>query len=109
MRGEGVAIMSDWLAAIDAAIDDRSEHWVSVRRYLHSHPEPSREEFRTTEYLANQLVRTGLRVRIAPTGRGLMAEPEGLGDAPRVAIRADIDALRIADAKTISYRSGHEG
>jgi amidohydrolase len=101
--------MSDWQAAIDSAIDARTEHWVSVRRHLHSHPEPSREEFRTTEYLAEQLTQAGLRVRIAPTGRGLIAEPEGLGDRPRVAFRADIDALRIPDGKTVPYRSCHDG
>ena len=48
-------------------------------------------------------------MRIAPTGRGLVAEPEGSGDRPRVAFRADIDALRITDAKSVPYRSGHDG
>ena len=98
-------IMNDWQAAIDSDIDDRAERWVSVRRHLHAHPEPSREEFRTTEYLAHQLAEAGLEVRLAPTGRGLVAEPQGLGDRPRVAFRADIDALRIADAKSVPYRS----
>ena len=51
----------------------------------------------------------GLRVRIAPSGRGLVAEPEGQRDRKRVAIRADIDALRIADAKSVPYRSSREG
>lgn len=101
--------MSDWRSAIDSAIDGRAERWVGVRRHIHAHPEPSREEVKTTEYLAKQLAEAGLRVRIAPTGRGLIAEPEGLGDRPRVAFRADIDALRIADAKTVPYRSCHDG
>src|SRR5262249_44271243 len=63
----------------------------------------------TTEYLAHQLGAAGLRVRVAPTGRGLIAEPEGLGTHHRVAIRADIDALRIPDAKSTPYRSCHDG
>ncbi len=101
--------MSDWQAAIDSAINREAERWVSLRRHLHVHPEPSREEYRTTEYLAGQLLEAGLTVRIAPTGRGLIAEPPGLGDRPRVAFRADIDALRIADAKSVPYRSGNDG
>jgi amidohydrolase len=101
--------MKDWREAIDSYIDERSEGWIRVRRHLHSHPEPSREEYRTTEYLAHHLGEAGLRLRIAPSGRGLMAEPEGLDGLPRVAFRADIDALRITDAKSVPYRSCHDG
>lgn len=101
--------MNDWRSAIDSAIDRQAERWVSVRRHLHSHPEPSREEFQTTEFIANQLAEAGLRVKVVPSGRGLIAEPEGLGHRPRIAFRADIDALRIVDAKTVPYRSCHDG
>src|SRR5271170_3835915 len=101
--------MRQWREAIDSYIDSQVERWSTVRRYLHAHPEPSREEYGTTQYLAQQLDEAGLRVRIAPSGRGLVAEPEGQGDRKRVAIRADIDALRIADAKSVPYRSSREG
>ncbi len=101
--------MRDWQEAIDTYIEERSERWISVRRHLHAHPEPSREEYETTEYLARQLGDAGLRVRIATSGRGLIVEPERLGSRPRVAFRADIDALRIADAKSVPYRSCHDG
>jgi amidohydrolase len=101
--------MSDWRTAVDSYIEQEADRWVSMRRHLHAHPEPSREEVGTTEYVARQLGEAGLRVRIAPTGRGLIAEPEGLGHRPRVAFRADMDALRIADAKSVPYRSCHDG
>ncbi len=101
--------MNEWQASIDARIDRQSERWVSVRRHLHVHPEPSREEYRTTEYLSGLLEEIGLEVRVAPTGRGLVAEPPGLDDRPRIAFRADIDALRIPDAKAVPYRSCHDG
>ena len=48
-------------------------------------------------------------MRIMPSGRGLIAEPNDQGGRPRVAFRADIDALRIADAKSVPYRSCREG
>ncbi len=101
--------MEAWQEAIDSYIDQRAERWISIRRHLHAHPEPSREEFGTTEYLAQHLDEMGLRVRIAPSGRGLIAEPEGLDTRPRAAFRADIDALRIPDAKSAPYRSCRDG
>ena len=101
--------MRNWREAIDSYIDSQVERWRSVRRYLHANPEPSREEFGTTQYLARQLGDAGLPVRIAPSGRGLVAEPEGQGEGKRVAIRGDIDALRIVDAKSVPYRSTREG
>jgi amidohydrolase len=98
-----------WREAVDSYIDAHAERWCSLRRYLHTHPEPSREEYETTRFLARQLGEAGLRLRIAPSGRGLIAEPEGQADRPRVAIRADIDALHIVDAKAVPYRSSREG
>ncbi len=101
--------MRHWRDAVDSYIDSNVERWCSLRRYLHAHPEPSREEYETTRLLAHEFGESGLHVRIVPSGRGLIAEPEGQDDRPRVAIRADIDALPIADAKTVPYRSSREG
>ncbi|RUL89629.1 M20 metallopeptidase family protein [Tautonia sociabilis] len=95
--------------AIDACIDEMADLLRSVRRHLHAHPEPSLEEYRTTEELARILGDAGILIRIAPTGRGLIAGPEpepGSDGPPRVALRADIDALRMQDAKlAVPYRS----
>lgn len=101
--------MQNGPSKIDDFILSNAERWVAIRRHLHAHPELSREEFETTDYLARQLREAGLRVALAPTGRGLIAEPEGQGDLPRVAFRADIDALPIPDAKSVPYRSCRSG
>jgi amidohydrolase len=77
----------------------------NMRRYLHAHPEPSGEEVRTTAYIADQLDSLGLNYRIGPEGRGLIADFPGPDSQRFVAIRADIDALRLQDEKTVSYRS----
>ena len=78
--------MGDWRAAIDSYIDRQVDRWTSMRRHLHVHPEPSREEFRTTDSSREQLEDAGLNVRIAPSGRGLVAEPDGQGDRSRSAL-----------------------
>ncbi len=101
--------MSDWRRALDSYLESHAERWTAVRRHLHVHPEPSREEYETTRFLAARLAETGVHVEFAPTGRGLIAEPSGQGDHKRVAIRADIDALRLQDGKSVPYRSSRDG
>jgi len=99
----------DWRAAIDEAVESRQELLREVRRRLHANPEPSGEEYQTTRFLSEQLEQAGISRAIAPTGRGLIAgSPDAKAD-PVIAFRADIDALRIHDAKTVSYRSTRDG
>ncbi len=97
----------DLFKELDALIQDRSESIRGMRRYLHAHPEPSGHELRTTTYIADQLEQLGLDYRLGPEGRGLVVDIPGASvEAGRVvAIRADIDALRLQDEKTVSYRS----
>lgn len=76
-----------------------------MRRYLHSHPEPSGEEFKTTAYIADQLSHLDVEFRMGPEGRGLIVDAKGSKAKKLIAFRADIDALRLQDEKTVSYRS----
>ncbi|WP_165226287.1 M20 metallopeptidase family protein [Aquisphaera insulae] len=101
--------MSDWRQAIDGWINDHADEIRDVRRHLHAHPEPSKEEYQTTRFLAGRLEKAGIPVRIAPSGRGLVAGPPPADGHSLVAFRADIDALRIQDAKETPYRSSREG
>jgi amidohydrolase len=73
------------------------------------YPEPSGEESRTTDYLESQLSGAGLILRRGPRGVGLIADSPAPPATPRVALRADMDALRLHDAKAVSYRSRVEG
>ena len=101
--------MADWREAIDGFLDVYSEMLCATRRYLHSHPEPSREEFDTAAYLAHRLEQAGVPHRLIRSGRGVIAEPFPQDPSARVAIRADIDALRMQDAKDVPYRSTRDG
>ncbi len=95
----------DWRDKIDQWTDRHFEQMVGIRRQLHSHPEPSGEEFETSLYLYQLLTDQGFDVRMGPEGRGLIVDCAGQSDASRVAVRADLDALRIQDQKTVAYRS----
>ena len=98
---------ADWRKEIDEAIDQRFDRLVALRRELHAHPELSGEETATSLLLYQLLGDEGFQVEMGPEGRGVLAD---FGQATqRIALRADIDALRIHDAKTVSYRSRHDG
>lgn len=83
---------------------------VALRRDLHAHPELAFEEHRTTEIIRTRLKAAGLDPQVLPTGTGVVcdvgAEQPGV---PLIALRADIDALPIADEKDVPYRSTVDG
>jgi amidohydrolase len=93
------------LERIDRAIEEDAESIRAMRRYLHAHPEPSGSEIRTTAYIADQLERIGLDYRVGPEGRGAIVDFPAPLNSRKLALRADIDALRLQDEKTVSYRS----
>ncbi|MFJ5261282.1 amidohydrolase [Streptomyces sp. NPDC088387] len=84
---------------------------VAFRRDLHMHPELGNQEFRTTAAIKARLEKAGLRPRVLAVGTGLVCDigvPDDAAEAPAgmLALRADIDALPIPDAKTeCAYRS----
>lgn len=81
---------------------------IEIRRFLHAHPEASGQEYKTTAYLVEQASAEGLDFRVAPSGRGLIVDHQLAAKGKRFAMRADIDALRLQDEKTASYRSQEE-
>ncbi len=109
--------MSDWQRILDALIDERAAELTAARQYLHAHPEPSGQERETTAYVAEALRGAGLEARVGPDGRGLLVDG-GPGTGARIALRADLDALRIQEASDVPFRStrpnlmhacGHDG
>jgi amidohydrolase len=87
----------------------------SARRHpadLHAHPEIGHREHRTTGLIVDQLERAGLVVKVLPVGTGAYCDvlPGGFDDSSGlVGLRADIDALPIADGKDVDYASKNPG
>jgi amidohydrolase len=94
-------------AAVDDWVTAHHGHLVATRRHLHAHPELAFAEFETTSFLEQRLRALGLAPRRLPTGTGLVCEV-GSGE-PIVVLRADIDALPLADLKDVPYASTREG
>ncbi|MET9882230.1 amidohydrolase [Streptomyces sp. NPDC006430] len=80
---------------------------IAFRRDLHMHPELGHQEFRTTAAIKARLEKAGLHPRVLKSGTGLVCDVGTWdGGRPMLALRADIDALPIPDAKThVAYRS----
>jgi amidohydrolase len=94
-------------AAVLDFLTGEHDRLVAIRRDLHAHPELGRHEIRTTQRLADQLIVAGLSPRPLPGASGLLCD---IGDRPpSVGLRADLDALPIADGKDVSYRSVVDG
>lgn len=89
--------------SINDAIDVITPDLIELRRDLHSVPELSWAEHRTTDIVATWMDKSGIAYeRFADTG--LMAEL-GPDEGPIVALRADLDALPIQDTSTDPWRS----
>lgn len=108
--------MTAWQSQVSAEVERMTPEVITFRRQLHRNPEPSGEEYQTSLLVYQELSDIGLDVRMGPEGRGVIADfrpPSSLwnGSAshPMLALRADIDALRIHDCKTAEYRSKADG
>jgi amidohydrolase len=94
------------------SLADTAESWlashyddlVAWRRHIHRHPELGRQEFATTQFVADRLVEAGLNPKALPGGTGLTCD-FGPQHAPRIALRADMDALPMAERTGATYTS----
>ena len=78
---------------------------VEIRRDLHRHPELGLEEHRTAERVQSLLDDLEIEHRDGLGGTGVLGWISGTGSGPVAALRADLDALPLADAKEVPYRS----
>jgi hippurate hydrolase len=80
----------------------------SLYKDLHAHPELSHQEFRTAKIVAEQLGNQGFAVHESIGGTGVVGVLEN-GEGPTVLLRADMDALPIAEATGLDYASTAKG
>jgi len=90
------------------AVDKIMPEVIRIRRYLHQHPELSGQEEQTALLAANFCRKLGLHVQQGIGGHGVLATLETTDTHSWIALRADMDALPIQDAKNLSYASGIE-
>lgn len=102
---------------VDAWLAEHEAELIAWRRHIHANPELGRQEFGTTQFVASRLADAGLNPKVLPGGTGLTCDfgPEG---GQRVALRADMDALPMAERTELPFSSlvpgvahacGHDG
>jgi amidohydrolase len=91
------------LAIVETVVDKREDELVDLRRDLHAHPELAWQERRSTDLVARHLDEAGWQV--TRTGASGLVADLGEGDASRVALRADLDALPVTDTTGDPWRS----
>ena len=75
---------------------DIDHELITIRHYLHAHPERSFREFGTSIYLTDQLKAHGIEILHNPLETGVVGLIQGeAGPGPRIGLRADIDGLPI--------------
>jgi amidohydrolase len=79
------------------------------RRDLHEHPELSNREVRTSKLIAGELKRFGYAVRTGIAHTGVVGVLKGGKPGPRLAIRADIDALPVTEQVELPFASKATG
>ncbi|MCK5369711.1 MAG: amidohydrolase [Cyclobacteriaceae bacterium] len=95
---------------IKSIANDIAGEIVDIRRYLHSNPELSFQEFETAKFIAASLKKIGLVPVEGIANTGVSALIEGNNPTKKViALRADIDALPIRETNDIPYKSKNEG
>lgn len=78
---------------------------IDWRHDIHQHPELSFQETRTAALVAAHLRSLGLEVRTGVGGNGVVGILRGGRPGPVVALRADMDALPVAELVDVPFKS----
>ena len=98
----------DPMGVIDAWLATHREKLIGWRRRIHATPELSRQEVMTTELVMTELAALGLTPRRLPLGTGVVCDL-GPTTGPRLALRADMDALPITEHTGLPFSSTVDG
>jgi amidohydrolase len=90
------------VAAAAAKLQQQVIDW---RRDFHQHPELSNREERTAKVVADELRRMGLQPKTGIAHHGVVAVIKGGKPGPRIALRADMDALPVAERTGLPFAS----
>jgi amidohydrolase len=96
--------MSQLAAVLDAPIDALLPELEAIYQDIHRNPELSMQEIRTAGIAADYLATYGFEVSRGVGGTGVVGVLRN-GSGPTVMLRADMDALPVAEATGLPYAS----
>jgi amidohydrolase len=107
-----LALASSGAAAAESNVQlvhDMLPQITAWRRDLHQHPELSNRETRTAKIVAAELQRLGYEVRTGVAHTGVVGILKGGKPGPKLAIRADMDALPVTEQVDLPFASKATG
>jgi amidohydrolase len=99
----------DLLAAIDRAAAAAAPQAIKHRHRIHQNPELGYQETETAKLVAEHLRGLGLEVTTGVAHTGVVGVLRGGLPGPVVAVRADMDALPVAEQTDLPFRSTKRG
>jgi hippurate hydrolase len=90
-------------------IAQNQQRLAALRRDLHAHPETAFEEQRTSDVVAAFLEAAGIEVHRGLAATGVVGVLRCGSSDKAIGLRADMDALPIAERNLFPHRSRHEG
>lgn len=97
------------MSATLSALNARASAFTALRRDIHQHPEIGFKEFRTSDLVAERLQCWGYNVTRGLGGTGVVGQLKRGSGTRKLGLRADMDALPIAEATGLPYASSYAG
>ncbi|MDH5538127.1 MAG: M20 family metallopeptidase [Rhizobacter sp.] len=94
---------------LHAELADVLPEMIELRHQIHQHPELAYEEHATSDLVAARLEAWGYAVHRGLGGTGVVGQLKSGDGAKCIGIRADMDALPIAEDTGLPYASRHAG
>lgn len=90
-------------------VNEKKQEFIELRRRIHENPELSFEEFETTKMIKGYLDALGIENHPNGNQTGVIGILRGKKDGPVLALRADIDALKLTEKTGLPFASKKEG
>ena len=97
------------LATLLQALEDDEQEMIAIRRHLLAHPEVSFHEKQTAAYIKAYYTALDMSVVPCGDGYGMYVDIEGGQPGPKLALRADFDALAIQEDNELPFKSQNPG
>ena len=108
-------LKNEWIEEINA----RKDQVIAYRRYLHQYPEPSFQEYETSQYIYDEMSKLENAEVSRPTETSVLVKIKGGKPGKKIGLRADIDALPIQEERPefdfqskkdgLMHACGHDG
>jgi amidohydrolase len=94
---------------VKALADQVRGYMLDMRHEFHRYPELSKEEFRTSCRIKEELDAMGVDYISVGDTTGILAEIKGGKPGKTILLRCDMDALKVTEEADVDFKSEHDG